>query len=299
VDEDACVAPLVPTCETACDPGARDCLAPDRTRLDGSDGFLTFDLLGATDVPAAGVAWSVVSAPFGAVQQPYPADTALSTFTPLVAGTYTLRMVAWDELNQAVACEMALVAEPVEGIHVLLTWTTGDPGDQSSDVDLHLLHPDALGWFDDALDCYYNSCTDFGYVDTGTDSDGGYSLASEWANLDIDDTSGWGPENMRVLEPEDGAYTVGVHYYHDGEIGPADVSVVVYCGGVEQGRFFLDDLTNEPGAYGDCEAGTAFVVLGDVIRDNAAGTCTLVPRTECLGRADAACLDRYGTCPAD
>ena len=47
--------------------------------------------------------------------------------------------------------------------------------------------------------------------------------------LDIDDTDGFGPENINITTPYDGTYRVGIHVYRGS--GSHRVTVRVYCGG--------------------------------------------------------------------
>ena len=49
--------------------------------------------------------------------------------------------------------------------------------------------------------------------------------------LNLDDTDGYGPENINIDEPIAGqSYTVGVHYFSDDAMGPAQAYVKIYCG---------------------------------------------------------------------
>ena len=127
-------------------------------------------------------------------------------------------------------------------IHIELTWSTPNDPDESdedgSDVDLHLLHPSGEYWNDDLWDCYYaNESPDWG--DPGPEGN---------PSLDIDDTTGAGPENINLDAPEDtdslGApYRVGVHYYssEDFELGrdfgASEALIRVYLAGVLEGEY--------------------------------------------------------------
>ena len=97
------------------------------------------------------------------------------------------------------------------------------PGCDSTDVDFHLLHPRAMRWFDDAYDCYYANCTGAGlsWDAAGNDDD---------PRLDLDQTDGFGPENINIDLPPAATYRVGVHFFSDDGMGPAQVYVNVYCG---------------------------------------------------------------------
>ena len=63
--------------------------------------------------------------------------------------------------------------------------------------------------------------------------DGGSS--ADDPRLDLDDTEGFGPENINIDEPVVGyEYTVGVHYFSDDGSGrPAHAYVSIYCGTID------------------------------------------------------------------
>jgi hypothetical protein len=91
-------------------------------------------------------------------------------------------------------------------------------------MDLHLLSPAAKRWFDNDTkqDCFYSTCHD--------DTPAWSSPASDAddPHLDIDDTDGFGPENINVDQPAPGIYRVGVHSYS----GTAEkLTIRLYCGG--------------------------------------------------------------------
>jgi hypothetical protein len=98
-------------------------------------------------------------------------------------------------------------------------WDTRD-----TDMDLHLLSPVAKRWFDEDTnqDCFYSNCT-------GTPPNWSNQASDvDDPHLDIDDTDGFGPENINVDRPAAGSYRVGVHAY-SGSAGK--VTVRLYCGG--------------------------------------------------------------------
>lgn len=179
--------------------------------------------------------WVITSRPEGSVSQPHesfydpaqPANggvddditTPTSVFFVDLAGTYTAELRVRDSLGlDSIACEnpavVTIVAKPEEAIHVQLVWRT--PGDEDetegggTDLDLHLLHPNAENWFSRPYDCHYaEPVPDWGQLDNSADD----------PSLDIDDINGAGPENINLDNPENtdilGApYLVGVHYYN-------------------------------------------------------------------------------------
>jgi len=103
-------------------------------------------------------------------------------------------------------------------LHIQLTWTGA-----TADLDLHLLRI-AGGQFTND-DCYYANCkgTSPDWPPTGPDGD---------PHMDVDDVSGYGPENTNVAIPADGSYIVAVHGYsmHSDPV-PMDFTVTVYHGG--------------------------------------------------------------------
>ena len=80
-----------------------------------------------------------------------------------------------------------------------LTWDTGPSG---SDIDLHLVRPS--GTTNSANDCYYGNC-----VETGL------TWGTTHPVLDVDNTSGYGPENITIGPTvESGVYRVIVYNYN-------------------------------------------------------------------------------------
>ncbi len=210
--------------------------------------------------------WTVLERPTGSTAQPVerfsnpasPADggapddlsSPAAVFFVDLAGQYTIGLRVTDNLDLSApseACEQpdAVVrvrAVPDKDVMVQLVWDTpGDPDQtdgEGSDVDLHLLHPDAEGWFLAPLDCYYaNVSPDWGPVGRAGNP-----------SLDIDDTNGAGPEITTLWEPEDttvlgNPYRVGVHYYRsenflgEGLWGPSHATLRVFLSGELAGEW--------------------------------------------------------------
>ena len=102
---------------------------------------------------------------------------------------------------------------------VQLTWVSSP----SSDLDLHLLRPS--GTFGSSNDCYYSNCQGGG-LDWGAAGSAGDPV------LDVDDTEGYGPENITIATgAESGEYRVIIHDYDDtaGEVA----TVRIYFNDVE------------------------------------------------------------------
>ncbi len=116
---------------------------------------------------------------------------------------------------------------PHVGLRVEVTWQTpGDP-DETDDVgtnlDLHILHPDAGGTWLSAHDCYRNNpAPDWGVVGV-----------HENAVVILIDDDGAGPEIVQLTDPQSVSYDVGVHYFDDLAFGPSIATVKVWLNGVQ------------------------------------------------------------------
>ena len=102
-----------------------------------------------------------------------------------------------------------IVATPADALHVELSWDTS-----RADLDLHLIE-EGSELFDTPGDCSWCNKTPK-WAASGTSDD---------PRLDLDDRAGYGPENINILEPAAGQYTVMVHYYDD--LGDDDVVATV------------------------------------------------------------------------
>ncbi|MEO0323946.1 MAG: FAD-dependent oxidoreductase, partial [Myxococcota bacterium] len=138
-----------------------------------------------------------------------------TTFRPDIAGTYELELRVDDDDGLSATCTATVLAIATEGLRVEIFW------DSNADMDTHLLNPEATRWFN-GDDCYYANC-DGGDVLNWGDPD----RTDDDPSLDIDDTDGFGPENINIDEPAFGTYRVGVHAF----ARSGNVTVNVYCGG--------------------------------------------------------------------
>lgn len=223
--------------------------------------------------------WKLVSAPKGATALKFApndanADVCFGTETVNpktgatelsvnIAGEYVFELQVWDDAGteSCKVSQLSVLVIPSMGLHVELLWDT--PADEEkdtgptadgSDLDLHLVHPLAYDaktcdatttkacqpdldkdgktdpWFNAVYDCYwYNNTNQWGSV-SSADNPG----------LDLDDTNGWGPENMNMQAPEDGQkYGVGVHYWDKHGLLPDDTTATVniYVLGMLKGTF--------------------------------------------------------------
>lgn len=179
--------------------------------------------------------WEVIERPEDSVAQFEPsADVPNPTFFLDLAGEWSFSPRFHWEAGGDVACAAPLVqviACPCYpySTHVQLVWETeGDenPFDElGSDVDLHFLHETGT-WGESPGDCYWNNQSpDWGEIGEALDD----------PNLDIDDTDGWGPENINLEWLEDGVvYRIGVHYKDDGGFGPSAATIRLFFSGEER-----------------------------------------------------------------
>ena len=195
------------------------------------------DLAPELEEGVTGFQWSVDQPPGSAALFVPSASVRSPTFEAWVVGTYTFHLDVIDTQGQVRRAGSYLMAvRPADGLHVELTWQTpGDPDETDtggsagfsagSDVDLHLLHPNANGrFFDWTYDCYWETVNPewgaFGPTDNPA--------------LDRDDTDGAGPEVISLEHTEALTYRVGVHYWSDWSYGPANATVRIYLDGLLQ-----------------------------------------------------------------
>ena len=166
--------------------------------------------------------WTLTDQPTGsAAGAPAPADAPMTTFRADIVGIYQLTVEAIDDDGDPATCTTEVRAVAEEGLRIEMFWNTG-----RSDMDLHLLNPMATAWATRGgpNDCHFRNCV----PSRGTPPpDWGGPGADDDPRLDIDDTDGFGPENINIDEPVDGTYRIGVH----GWAGQGDVTVRIYCGG--------------------------------------------------------------------
>lgn len=152
-----------------------------------------------------------------------------------VAGTFRVALTVTD-VNGAQSSNTAVVvlnSVPTDGLHVQLTWSAA-----VNDIDLHLGRGNVPNWCS-TDDCYYANCTS-GISFNLPDWDGGGYGGEGDPSLDIDDLSGFGPENTNIETAPNGTYVVGVHAY---SLSVAtDVTVKIFVGGalVEELQGHLD-----------------------------------------------------------
>ena len=172
------------------------------------------------DGTIVGWRWMLTGQPDGsAAGGPSPANTATTSFTPDIAGVYQLTVTATDDDGMTGMCTTQVNAGNVDGLRVEMFWDT-----DGTDMDTHLMDPTGTQWASHD-DCYYGNCQS------------GSTSTLEWGapgpddnpRLDIDDTNGFGPENINITRPQPGTYRVAIHNYRG--TGPNHITVSIYCGG--------------------------------------------------------------------
>jgi hypothetical protein len=163
--------------------------------------------------------WRLASRPAGsAAAPPSPANTPTTRFTPDIAGEYQLEVTVTDDTRATARCLVRIRALATEGLRVEVFWDTSD-----TDMDTHLLRPGGTEW-NTEQDCYYGNCQ-------GTDGLEWFAPGdADDPHLDIDDTDGFGPENINIQTPARGTYRVGVHSFRGNGVMNR-VTVRIYCGG--------------------------------------------------------------------
>lgn len=184
-----------------------------------------------------------------------------------VAGEYDFKLTVWDDAGNVncMAAQAVVLVVPTEGIHVELLWDTPGDADKTdtglnagSDLDLHFANqskfcadatqpcfaktcqdpPEMCGkkpcacqpdldkdgepdpWFHNLYDCFwFNPTPNWGSLPDHEDD----------PRLDLDDTDGWGPENLNLPSPENNVqYSVGVHYWDAHTYGDSKATVNIY-----------------------------------------------------------------------
>ena len=166
--------------------------------------------------------WRLVSKPIESTERFEPSSTQQNTRLFLdFAGTYEIELSVTDDqgLESCTPAKMIVVARPNEAISVSLAWSNA-----GNDVDLHYLRTQGR-WNQSPGDIFWQNITsDWGQIGNPNDD----------PSLDIDDTDGYGPENINHDNPVPGAYSVGVHYFADNGLGATYATVRVYVEGTQK-----------------------------------------------------------------
>lgn len=212
-----------------------------------------------------GYDWQVVGGPMGGIGtpgqwNPAPPTAQTETFLPIIVGVYSIHVTAFDSNGGSAGCDTQVTAEG-SGLRVAMTWNG------SGDVDLHLNNSTTLPWFSSPNDCYYSNDTPIW--------DGASPIATgPNPELDIDNTSGLGPENISLDGITLGqTYTIGVHNYSSA--AGRTVEIQVFCGQVTiPTQTFVSAPLNGTSS-GNCSANDFWTVATVVF--NTPSTCTITP----------------------
>src|SRR5205814_6171925 len=114
----------------------------------------------------------------------------------------------------------AFSAKPWQAVHVELTWDKDD-----TDVDVHLVEATEAGQlFQSPWDCYFDD-TDPDWGAPGTTVDN--------PSIDLDNTTGFGPEHVDLAQPLAGhRYEIYAHYYDDRGHGSTNATIRIYLSGM-------------------------------------------------------------------
>jgi hypothetical protein len=130
-----------------------------------------------------------------------------------VAGVYQIELIVTD--FNGIASEPAVcVADiiPNEQLYVALSWDT-----PNSDLDLHMIPDGESMW--GCMDCSF--CTPVP----------GWPAAWGTPVYALDNTSGYGPENINVMNPQAMQYYIRAHYYADHGGGETRATASIYING--------------------------------------------------------------------
>lgn len=197
---------------------------------------------------------------FCAESAPGKSDKICFTAAINIAGEYQFQLTVEDKAGNknCVDAKQTVLVIPDQAIHVELLWDTpGDTDkfdkglDAGADLDLHFSHQTAMKaqictnppkmcgasaclcqqdldkdgtadpWFNNPYDAYwFNAAPNWGSADPAIDDN---------PSLDLDDTDGWGPENMNLNNPQNNTvYSVGVHYWDAHTFGDSVANVRIY-----------------------------------------------------------------------
>lgn len=170
-----------------------------------------------------------------------------------LAGEYTVRAVVFDDLDVSSVneCELTFEAIPKDNFLVQLTWDTS-----TNDMDLHVTRQDPGGQYcidsisgtigsgaffseecGSDLDCNFATCND----GQRPEWDGVAGQTEGDPSLDVDDLTGFGPENTNVDVMSPGLYLVGVNGYSTQSANPVSgCTVRLFVFGRLAGEFFVE-----------------------------------------------------------
>jgi hypothetical protein len=162
-------------------------------------------------------AWNLIGWPTGSGGH---ISSAVDDFTELyvdLAGEYQVQLVVVNEDGVASApAKHKVDVLPSDSVHVEMFWDS-----PNSDLDLHLAQ-EGQPIFLTPTDCNYCNVNPEWGVE---------GVSSDDPSLDLDDVTGYGPENININAPADGNYDMHVHYFRDNGAGAVVATVRVYLEG--------------------------------------------------------------------
>lgn len=178
-----------------------------------------------TSPGAVSCQWSINSRPNTSQGQfSSPQSCSGTTYDADVVGTHLVQFDVSDGVGGTGTCTVPVTVNPNGDLWIELTWNL------PSDMDLHMLHPNAGNPLTAGRTVWFHSTWDVSYLNLGPTWNP--SIVQENPHLDRDDVGGTGPENTRINSPAlNTDYTIGVHSYGLYS-NPAVLSTVkLYCGG--------------------------------------------------------------------
>lgn len=149
-----------------------------------------------------------------------------AAFQAKMKGIYTVRLIVINNKGvSSIPAECTVEAISDDDLAVKLLWDN-----KNADMDIHLIRPDGT-YGDPVSDCYFWNCSP---QYSGERPDWGIeSETKDDPYLDLDNTTGMGPETLYVNKPANGTYKVVVHAY-DTSKGPSTAVVKAYVHAVEE-----------------------------------------------------------------
>ncbi len=204
--------------------------SPTITPLDASTNISVsnsaYDVIGTTNSAANGYWFVVISGTLRAWGVITVSSGAYAATVPLFCGQQGI-VYRFDNgsARSFWYASATLTNCAVAAFRAQLTWDTNTNDSINSDIDLHLVKPS--GTTNDALtDCYYANCTP-----DDTPLDWGATGSAGNPSLDVDNTVGYGPENITLSGPESGTYRVIVKNYSG--VWTTHATVKIYFNDVE------------------------------------------------------------------
>lgn len=157
--------------------------------------------------------WSLLDQPDGSRSEITSATSDRASLYTDLAGDYQVQLVVVNELGvRSAPAKHTLQAIPAENLRIEMYWDTNN-----SDMDLHLTQA-GHEMFEPDYDCNY--CE--------PNPEWGEGGSEDDPRLDLDDRTGYGPENINIDAPADGEYDIYAHYFMDNGGGGSTVTIKVY-----------------------------------------------------------------------